>query len=271
MFKALGPFLAWLASLLGIAGVSIANLLDDPDKSSLALAIFVVLCLLLFANLVWAIRCWQKQHYPKGYIPISTFVRYTTTDGKQVVYETFRQIQIKHAFLTGIEHRYKWSGSNPPVFTSKLQSVGSSDKDAKTGWDVVTLKFQQTRYLNDTEVVHLLSTLDDSDEKAETYCNSRIEHPLRLLHFRVELLHCSRPAHAGMIAHIERKKTTHAPGKWEPIDKVQFNLSSRSFEYMITDPEPEYQYCIRWDRPAINGKKPADGSGGKRPRHANPA
>ena len=192
MFKRISSFFVWLASCLGILGVSATNLFADAYKAHIALGIFAATCILISGYAIWAIRCWQKKHYPKGYVPIATFVRYTTTDGKQIIYEVFRQIQVKHAFLTEIEHRYGWTGTKQPTITSTLQTIGPTAKDAATGWDVVPVKFQSARYFNDTEIVHLRSTLDDSDEKSEPFCNIRIDHPTRLLQFRIELLHCSK-------------------------------------------------------------------------------
>ncbi len=257
MFTRLSSLFAWMASVLGVLGISAAHLFADSYKSHIALGIFATTCAIMSGYVIWSVRSLQLKHYPKGYIPVATFVRYTTTDGKQIVYEAFRQIQVKHAFLTEIEHRYSWSGTKRPTITSTLQTIGPTAKDEKTGWDVVPVKFRHPRYYNDTEIVHLRSTLDDSDEKSETYCNIRIDHPTRMLQFRIELLHCSKPNHGNMIAHIERRLETlsAASEPWEPIDKIQFNVTSRSFEHLIADPNPGYQYRIRWDRPIVNGRK----------------
>jgi hypothetical protein len=255
MWKKLSQLAGAIAFLLTVLGVSAANLFVDAYKAHLALGVFVLTCMAVAIYSIWAIHTWQKATYPKGYIPVATFVRYTTTDGKQIVYETFRQIQVKHAFLTKIDHRYSWTGTKPPVIVSTLQTVGAVSKDTATGWDVVPVVFAHPRYYNDTEIVHLRSTLDDSDEKSSTLCSLLIEHPTKLAQFRIELLHCGKPVHAGMTAYIERrlKTSTSTASGFDVIDTVKFNVTSRSFEYLLANPEPGYYYQIRWDRPA-NGR-----------------
>lgn len=258
MWKKLSGFASFIVALLGVIGVSAANLFEDAYKSHIALLIFALTCVVVLLYAVWTLRQWQKTQYPKGYVPVATFLRYTTTDGKQIVYETFRQIQVKHAFLSRIENRYSWTGSKPPVVTSSLQKISAARKDAVTGWDVVDVIFAYPRFYNDTEIVHIRSTLDDSDEKSQTFCSLIMEYPSKLAQFRIELLHCGKAAHAGMTAFIERRLATSTTGVFEQVDTVKFNITSRSFEYLLANPDPGFTYRIRWDRPS-------NGRAGKRP------
>jgi hypothetical protein len=249
--KSLAKFSAFIVALLSVLGISAANLFAEAYKAHVALAVFVVTCLVVAGYAVWTMREWQNKKYPKGYLPVATFVRYSTTDGKQITHETFRQIQIKHAFLTKIAHRYNWTGSKPAIITSSLQQLGSPQKDPLTQYDVLDVKFLHPRYYNDTEIVHLRSTMDDSDEKSQTYCRLLIEYPTKLLQFRVELLHCIRPICAGMTAHIERRLQTAPSAPFELLESVKFNLISRSFEHLIANPESGFHYQIRWERPVL--------------------
>lgn len=255
--KRLSDFGAFIVATLSVLGVSAANLFAESYKAHVALSVFAFTCLVVAGYAIYTMRNWQKTQYPKGYLPVATFVRYTTTDGKQIVHETFRQIQIKHAFLTKIDHRYSWTGSKPVAITSSLQQLGIAKRDPITKNDVVDVHFLHPRYYNDTEIIHLRSTMDDSDERSQTYCSLLLEYPIKIVQFRVELLHCGRPNHAGMTAYIERRLQTAPTSNFEPLDTVQFNLTSRAFEHLLANPEPGYHYRIRWDRPT-NGK-------GKRP------
>lgn len=251
----ISKFSAFIVALLSVLGVSAANLFTEAYRSHIALGVFVITCSVVAGYAIWTMRGWQKTHYPKGYLPVATFVRYTTTDGKQIVHETFRQIQIKHAFLSKIVHRYTWSGTKPPSITSSLQQLGPPKRDLVTHYDVVDVRFPNPRYYNDTEIVHLRSTMDDSDEKSQTYCALLIEYPTKIVQFRVELLHCGRPHHAGMTAHIERRLQTAPSASFEEVDTVKFNITSRSFEYLLANPDPGYHYQIRWDRPPSGKSK----------------
>lgn len=185
---------------LGILGVSANSLTGSAYESHVALGAVTITCLVVLAYVYWRVREWQKTVYPKGYRPISTFVRFSTTDGKSIVHETFRHIQIKHTFLAKIDHRYRWTGTKPPVVSSHLQSIGNENFDAATGFNVRGLHFERPRFYNETEVVHLRSVCDDSDEKSQTFVALLVDLPTTLVHFRVELLHCAKVAHGGMVA-----------------------------------------------------------------------
>lgn len=244
-----------LSALFTILGVSAGTLLNDQYKVHVALAVFVATCLSVGAYAIWRINIWQRMQFPKGYMPVATFVRYTTTDGKNVIYETFRQIQIKHAFLTKIDHRYFWTGSKPPKISSLLQKIGPTTKDKETEYDVVEVKFPSPRFFNETEIVHLRSTMDDSDEKSDTHASLLVEQPSRLIQFRIELLHCTHPIHSGMVAKVERRLKKANSSQFESITDVNFDVPSRSFEYAIVGPEPGFVYRIRWDRPKTKGNQ----------------
>lgn len=238
-----------IASILGILGVSANSYWGNKYEVHIALGFVVVTCLVVGAFAVRALLKWQSATFPRGYIPIATFVRYSTTDGKQVTHETFRQIQVKHAFLTKIPHRYRWSGTKPPKLSSSLQQIGTPGSDAASGFDVVEVRFQHPRYYNDTEIVHIRSVMDDTDEQSETQCSLLIENPIKVVQFRIELLHCQKPSFSGMKAHVERRLQTVRSGQFEPIESVPFDINTRSFEYLLASPEPGFEYRIRWDRP----------------------
>lgn len=248
------------SAIAGLSGVSLFGFIDDAPKAHIALIAFVLTCAIIAAQAVSAIRKWQRTHYPKGYVPVATFLRYSTIDGKQVVHETFRQIQIKHAFLTKIDHRYFWTGSKPPTITSSLQKLGNTTKDPSTEYNVVEVAFPHARYFNDTEIVHLRSKMDDSDERSETFASLLIEYPTKLINFRVELLHCGKPSHASMVAYIERRLKGAMSAPYEQLATVTFDITSRCFEYLLPNPEPGFNYRIRWDRPRVQ----APGRGKKR-------
>lgn len=243
-------YISNIGGVLGILGLSVNSVLGSAYEAHVAFAAIAVTCLILLWYVAWRVRKWQQTIYPKGYRATSTFVRYSTTDGKSIVHETFRHIQIKHTYLSEIEHRYRWSGTKPPVITSHLQSIGSEKLDEATGFNVRCVKFERPKFYNDTEVVHLRSVLDDSDEKSQTYVSLLIDLPTTVIQFRVELLHCVKVSHAGMKARIGRRRQTDRGDEFEPIGEVDFDVNSRAFDYLLKHPDPGYEYRMRWDRPA---------------------
>lgn len=267
----MAPFFMWtiisnIGAILGIVGVSAANIYAESFKAHVALTIFTVAVLAVAAQLIWSLRKWQNKNYPNGYIPVATFVRYTTTDGKHVVHENFRQIQIKHGYLTKILHRQYWTGTKEPVLSSSLQRIGTKSKDPVTAFDIIEIHFARPRYYNDTEIVHTRCSIDDSDERSSTHVEIYIQAPINLVHFRVELLHCQKPAHAGMIAWFERRPHGATSSPYEPLSEVRFDATSRSFEKLVAQPDPGYNYRLRWDRPAT--KSVAVKDGGRRRKNA---
>lgn len=248
-------FISNFGAALGILGVSANSLLGGAYEAHVAFVAILVTCLIVLGYVFWRVRCWQKSIFPKGYRPISTFVRYSTTDGKSITHETFRHIQIKHTFLSKIEHRYSWSGTKPPVVSSDLQSIGSEEVDTATGFNVRRVHFEKPRFYNEAEVVHLRSVCDDSDEKSSPYVSMLIDTPTTFIHFRVELLHCSKAAHGGMKAAIERKLQTKSGDVFEKLGEVAFDVNSRSFSHLLKHPEAGYVYRMRWDRPQLQAPR----------------
>lgn len=263
-YKSMWKTLSVIFAVFGFLGVSLNSLSKNAFEAHIALAAFAVMCVSLGCYGFFAIRKWQKRIYSKGFRPIATFVRYSTTDGKVFTHETFRQIQIKLAYLSEIEHKYLWSGSSPPKVTSLMQTIGSPYLDAESGFQVRKVKFAQTRFFNETEVIHLKSSMDDSDGRSQPYVSLVVELPITLVQFRVELLHCMKPAHAGMTAFLERKLKTLTRSEYELLRDVKFDLTSRAFECVLPNPEPGYEYRLRWDKPAIN--PPRSDKGKKRNR-----
>lgn len=248
-----------IGAVLGIVGVSANSILGSAREAHIALGVIAITCIVVIAYVYWRVRRWQQTIYPKGFRPIATFIRYTTTDGKLIMHETFRHIQIKHTFLTQIEHRFRWTGTHEPEMSSELQTLGPVTHDEATDFKVRCVKFERPRFYNDAEVVHLQSKLDDSDEKSQTFVSVLIDTPITIVQFRVELLHCQHQQFAGMHAYVERKRKTINAPQFELVGTVAFELMSRSFAYLLKHPEPGYEYRMRWDRPQLPQAKRRNG------------
>jgi len=122
--------------------------------------------------------------------------------------------------------------------------------------------FPSTRIYNDVEVVHIRMQIDDSDEISETFLSQRVESPIRLISFRVELLHASTK-YNGEVAKLTRSLIENGSSALvEDVDIVPFNVATKSFLYMVTNPEPGYSYKLSWPRPQLNGAR----NGIKRPK-----
>jgi hypothetical protein len=245
-------FFGNIASLAGIAGVSGTDLVGAQWKPWVALVAFIS-CM---AYIAWRARkafdTFSKQHYPRGYLPLSAFARYTTSDGCRITYELFRHIQIKKAYERVFRHHFFWSGSKDPVIRSDLQTVSSIRPIEGESMKEVVLTFPRIRMFNDVEVLHMRMELDDTDGKSSPYLAMNVEQPVRLLNFRVELLHANKTQH-GKIATITRRPINKPAGKVEELGTVSFNTMTKSYSHQIADPEPGWNYRIEWVKP--NGAK----------------
>lgn len=235
-----------IASLLGVSALSFLN---DAYKSHLALGLFALALAFLTYRGYVALRGWQERIYPNGCLPIATFVRYSTSDGKTYFYEIFRHIQIKEAYKKSFKHRFFWTGSKEPIVSSLLQTASPVTTISSTNESEVELSFKEHRFYNDTEIVHVGMQIDDSDEKAQTFVCAAVHAPMRLLHFRVQLAHYNSSAHYSQCATLEsRAISANENSPFTPISTVKFDAASKSFEAMVPHPHPGNHYRLKWDR-----------------------
>jgi hypothetical protein len=166
-----------------------------------------------------------------------------------------RHIQIKRPFLRHINHRFNWSGSKEPVILSDIQTAGKPINVQGTTSQEVKLTFPTTRIYNDVEVVHMKMLLDDSDETSLTHLAQKVESPIRLLTYRVELLHVSNKYH-GECAKLYRENFENGNAAVaEELQTIKFNPSTKSFDAKVPNPEPGYNYILAWPRPGTSPSK----------------
>lgn len=234
--------------LCGVTGLSLFSFASDALKANIALGGF----LLFLVFLGWkAQRTFNQvlgKTYINGYDKLSTFVRYSTSDGDNIQYETFRHIQNKHLLRDYIEHEFHWTGSKPPVITSCLQEIGPVEPVAGTTRSKVRVKFRRPILFNEVEVLHLRMEIDDTDHKSETRIGLLVREPTKLITFKAELLH-AKGKYNGATARILRSdidKNNGNPPK--QIGTVKFDTVSKSFEHILPNPEPGFTYSLEWDR-----------------------
>lgn len=240
--------ISYFLGTLAISGVSISNFIGDEEKAWTALIIFL---LTMFAIAFSAYRFFHtesKKAYPDGYSPISAFVRYTTTDGKIIVFETFRHIQIKSPTLRSYKHNFQWSGSKAPVVSSDLQSASAVYDVSGSAEKWFELKFHGTKIYNDVEVVHSKMQLDDSDGRSAQHIGQTVRSAIRLICFRVELLNADSQ-YLGKTASVTKRNLSVQAALDETLAVVHFDMMTKSYSWQITDPEPGYTYKLAWDKP----------------------
>lgn len=250
-----------IATLFGLAGVSLATLVDDPITKWVSFSLFVLLCVFIAVRVHYCTKKFLSLQYPKGYVPLSTSCKWTTADGDQIVYEVFRHIQIKKPYMRCLDHRFNWTGTKLPRIESALQSVSEIRQIEGEMTRGVTLKFPTTRIYNDVEIINFKMHLDDSDHKASPFLLQRVESPIRLITFQVELLHA--PAkYMNSVAIVTKRSLSHGNAAVETqIDTVNFDVRTKSFYCQLLEPELGYDYKLSWQRPELSATRAKRKSG----------
>jgi hypothetical protein len=238
--------IAVVASLLGVGAVTF---LTDPIKQWIALAIFVVALVYYGYQMYRFVQGSLTRRYPEGFLPLSAFVRYVTSDGYNITYEIFRHIQIKRPYLSNFDHPFNWTGSHEPKCESDLQYICKISSVVGKTTKLLQLKFKKPRIYNDVEIIHFRMELDDSDHKSQTYVGQNVHDPIRLVCFRVELLHANQ-AYYNKVAVVSRKRVDNGTNSLDEIlVRVKFDQATKSYYHQVTDPEPGYNYRLTWERP----------------------
>lgn len=246
--KRIFEFLGYLAVIATLMGVSASSLMVDATKAWVAVCLVAITAIIICLQVYRIAKKQLEMQHPTGFLALSAFVRYATTDGKNVTYEIFRHIQVKRPCLSYFEHKFLWTGSKQPVCTSDLQEIGGVDSIRGENTKAVKLKFKRAKVYNDVEVIHLKMKIDDSDQKSETFIQQSVLAPLSVLCFRVELLYTDA-SYIGKSATLTRRDTVKGHrASDEVLGDYQFDASAKSFYCNVNEPEPGYTYRLTWDR-----------------------
>ncbi|MBK5008551.1 hypothetical protein IAE33_000411 [Pseudomonas sp. S60] len=230
-------------------GVSATTLMTEPQKAWVAVLAVVATVIFICIQIYRITKRHMGMQHPSGFSALSAFVRYASTDGKNITYEVFRHIQIKRPCLSYIEHKFNWTGSTPPTCESDLQEIGSVDSIKGENTKSVKLKFKRAKIYNDVEVIHLKMAMDDSDKKSEPFLQQSVLSPVSVISFRVDLLYADTK-YFGNKATLSRRETEKGHRATDEIlGQYSFDATTKSYYCNVTEPEPGYTYKLSWDRP----------------------
>lgn len=245
--KIIGPYFFAISAAASIISLVFVFVVKEYAVI-IALSSFIVFLLALEIRIWCLISHYIKERYPKGHSNNFTFYKYHTVDGVHYKYEVFKDIQCKQPIMTEYRYGFKWSGSFEPKIESRLQkSLPMVKSIAKHEYDHITLCFDPPLLYNQSCVINVIMELNDSDRKAGPYIESKVENPLEVIGFRVELLH--KPKKYNGSAKIEKRLINSAMAStYELMDDVPYNTETKSFEYNILKPTIGYYYRISWER-----------------------
>jgi len=246
-----------IAALAGILGVNLVDAFKQ-ERGWISFALVAgALAFIVYRAYKVSTALLDKQ-YPKGYVPVATYVRMATTDGSRYVYELFRHIQIKEPCKTSFQHDFQWSGSKDPKVTAHFHTCGpvfEAVTDDGRDTSRVNIKFARPRVYNEPEIVHLTMDIDDSDDVSQPFLAQKVDQPIQLLNFRIELLHATNGYHQSK-ATVSRKRLDDNRAEFEEFDQATFHPLTRSYTYHMLNPEPGFAYKIHWEKP--RSRKPKE-------------
>jgi hypothetical protein len=246
--KVIEKIVHWAAEIGSIIGVIALFFLADELKAIAALVALVLFLIAVYIRIHWAVTKYLSTKYPRGFTIISSFSRYSTSDGRTITHDLYRTIQCKRVSMTEFWHEFYWTGSEMPRFTSRLQTIDPAPVVTPDDqFDRIRLLLHRPIRYNETDIIHIAAACNDADEKSQTQVSFKVDDRVQLLHWRVELLYL--PDDFKKPAVLERRRiVTKIPEEYEAVTHVSFDHKSKSYEHLLHDPSPDYFYRLRWER-----------------------
>lgn len=235
------------SSLLSYIGLIIV-FVSDKNAVLISLITFC-LCIVIFtAFLIFALFKIVNIKSAQENSNLTTVIKYSTSNSRNIIYETYKTIQCKRAIMTEKSYGFKWSGSISPVVSSDMQEVLSVMNTADpTIFDQAILKFRKPLYYNQTTVLHFRAHLDDHDNSSSPHVMCKVDQEINLIHFRVTLQH--KPRNYNVSATLQRQKiNSQVNAPYEDLRIVPFELSSKTYECYIPTPDVGYYYRVFWTK-----------------------
>lgn len=139
-----------------------------------------------------------------------------------------------------------------PAIKSSLQNPSEISHDHNTRESKLALKFATTKYYNETETLHFQMTLDDSDQQSKPFLMMKAKEPMQLVEFHVGLHHANSKQNAKKAKMQRRKENSNQMAPYEDLTEVAFDPNTKSYKYLLVNPEPGYEYRISWEKPPLS-------------------
>lgn len=233
-----------IASLCSVIGLLIA-IFFSANPTIVALCALVVFLILILFRVFFVTSKFILQKTEGGYHKFATYVRYSTDDGKHLIYEVHKFLQCKKVLMDEYVHDFYWTGTQPPLITSSMQDFVSFVHTPSGDYDKAIFRFRKPVIYNDFVIVHIKMDLDDSDERSSTHCEQTIKESVQLLNFRIELRHLATHPDAKV---MKRRINSQLIDNWELVTFVPFDATSKSYEISLAHPETGYSYKLIWER-----------------------
>jgi len=238
------PFFAFFAGISSILSLLIA-ITSNKDHTLIALVVFIIFLLILLIYIFFILGKVLNLRNESGFLRYATILKYSTLDGKNIVFESYRFIQCKDLLLSEYEHKYYWTGSQKPKISSNNLNFVSLIENPQE-YDVAKFRMETPLKYNETGVLNIKMDINDSDKKSSTHLEMTVREPVRFFQFRVELKHSIGDRENAI---LKRKKVSNASsGSYKEVCTVSFDAHTKSYEHILTSPEVGYAYRLEWNR-----------------------
>lgn len=230
--------------IASIVGVVIA-LFADQNKAIIALLSVIVALIIIVGYAVCSLNKFIQTEHPSEYLKLSLFTTFEQTDNTHSKYDGYRLIQSKRPVLTQVAWGFKWTGKTLPKISSTLQECNGKINQKTNSYDEVVLQLKKPLKFNETTVLHFHSEMDDVDHSAQPHLDVKVDAPISVVYFRVIL--CNKDTDFAEHANFKRMPIdSKIPTAYETIETIVFDKVTRSYQYVLTNPEVGYFYRLEW-------------------------
>lgn len=239
------PFLiiSSLCSIISIVALCVQT------KAGLIVAV-CSLCVSLAIILIAIVKVLNRflEQSPSKHNCVSSFVKYKTSDGENIEFESYKLIQVKCSIMQFFDMGFKWSGQNFPKISSDLQDVEFESKSQDcSSYDSVRLRLKKPALYNETTVIHFRTEASDPERISEPKVELCVKLPIEFIHVDIQLGY--KDSSYSQTAKVERAKIDSAvPQKYETLCSIPFDGKYRQYTHSFINPEPGYFYRIIWER-----------------------
>ena len=224
-------------------------LFNDKNAAIIALGLLLIALVLFLIRIFHVLnRFLEKQ--PQDHKCISSFIQYTCDDGDNVVFDTYKLIQVKCSIMQDFDVGFKWTGDKMPNISSELQTFKTLKRTTNGyEYDYAVLEFKKPVLYNETTLVHFRSEANDVEHKSSTYVEVPIRYPIEYVQICISLGY--KDNSFNKTAEISKRKITNSNQIQQPHTKynsIPFDKNHKQYVYRLINPEVGYSYRISWER-----------------------
>jgi len=241
----------WMTIISAISGIVSLGVMafSDTHKALISLIAIIFFLLAILCSIWYTINKFLQNNYPKEFLILSQFSKYIYKDETHMTLDAYRLIQSKKTFLSSCNWGFSWTGKHDPIIKSDLQKCDGKiiKSSSNGGYDHILLKFDKPLFYNESAVVHFHADMIDTEGIAQPHLDIKIEEPRSVVDYRVILAY--KDSSFNKNATFKRRLIhSSTPNEFEEIAVVPFNAISKSYDYVLTNPEIGYFYRLEWEK-----------------------